>query len=65
MRLRRGKRIKYTDGPFTEAKELVAGFYVIEARDVDEGAEIAARCPGGGHGTVDVRPCRQLIVSDR
>ena len=65
VRLRRGKRIKYTDGPFTEAKELIAGFYVLEARDIDEAAEIAARFPGGGHGTVDIHPCRELIVADR
>jgi hypothetical protein len=65
VRLRRGKRIKYTDGPFTEAKELIAGFYVLEARDIEEAAEIAARFPGGRHGTVDIHPCRELIVADR
>jgi hypothetical protein len=65
VRLRRGKRIKYTDGPFTEAKELIAGFYVLEASDIEEAAEIAARFPGGRHGTVDIHPCRELIVADR
>lgn len=64
-RLRRGRRVRYTDGPFTEAKELVAGFYLLEARDLDEATEIAARFPGGRHGTVDIRPCRELVVAGR
>ena len=53
------------DGPFTESKELVAGFYFLEARDIDEAVEIASRFPGGRHGTVEVRPCRELIVEGR
>ena len=50
-----------TDGPFAEAKELVAGFSVIEARDAHHAGEIAAGCPileGGG--SVEVRPVRVL-----
>lgn len=65
VHLRRGKRAAVTDGPFTESKELVAGFYLLEARDIDEAAEIASRFPGGRHGTVEVRPCRELIVPGR
>ena len=65
IHLRRGKRAAVTDGPFTEAKELVAGFYLLEARDMDEAVEIASRFPGGRHGTVEVRPCRELIVPGR
>lgn len=65
VRLRKGARTAVTDGPFTEAKELVAGFYLLEARDMDEAVEIASRFPGGRHGTVDVRPCRELIVPGR
>jgi hypothetical protein len=65
VRLRQGKRVTVTDGPFAETKELVAGFYLLEARDIDEAAEIAARFPGGRHGTVEVRPCRELIVPGR
>jgi hypothetical protein len=64
-RLRRGQRVPLTDGPFTEAKELVAGFYLLEARDLDEAVAIAARFPGGRHGSVEVRPCRELIVPGR
>jgi hypothetical protein len=63
--LRRGKRAAVTDGPFTETKELVAGFYLLEARDMDEAVEIASRFPGGRHGSVEVRPCRELIVPGR
>lgn len=64
-RLRKGQRAAVTDGPFTESKELVAGFYLLEARDLDEAVEIASRFPGGRHGTVEVRPCRELIVPGR
>jgi hypothetical protein len=65
VRLRHGKRASFTDGPFTEAKEMIAGFYLIEARDIDEAVEIASRFPGGRHGTVEVRPCRELVVPGR
>jgi hypothetical protein len=63
VRPRRGK-VTVTDGPFTEAKEIVAGFYLIEARDRDEAISIAAQLPGGAHGAVEVRPCRQLLVDE-
>ena len=45
-----------SDGPFIDAKEHVGGFYLIEADELDEALEIAARCPGAKHGTVEVRP---------
>jgi hypothetical protein len=54
-----------TDGPFAEAKEVVAGFYAIEARDMDEAIEIASRIPTASIGTVEVRPARQLTVEGR
>jgi hypothetical protein len=50
-----------TDGPYAEAKDLVLGFIIVEARDIDEAAELAAGCPmvlGGG--AVEVRPIRKL-----
>ena len=62
--LRGGKRY-VTDGPFTEAKEVIAGFYLIEAHDMNEATEIASRIPSASLGIVDVRPCRQLIVEGR
>lgn len=54
----RGKPKKMvTDGPYAEAKDLVAGFMVVEARDLAEAAELAAGCPMlGGGGSVEVRP---------
>ena len=56
---RRGK-VTVTDGPYTETKELVAGFYLIEAKNIEEAASIAAQFPGAQHGAVEVRAVRQL-----
>ena len=61
IRVRRGKTT-VTDGPFTEAKEMIAGFYLLEARDLDEAVQIASRIPSAPIGTIEVRPTRQLIV---
>lgn len=52
----RGKG-KVTDGPFVEAKDLVAGFMIVEARDLDHAVELSKSCPMlGGQGSVEVRP---------
>jgi hypothetical protein len=64
VRMRQGRR-SVTDGPYAETKEMVAGFYLIEARDMDEALGIAARIPSAGLGTVEVRPARQLHVEGR
>jgi hypothetical protein len=64
VRVRQGK-VSVTDGPFTETKELVAGFYLIDARDGDEAIQIAARIPSAPLGTVEVRAARPLIVEGR
>jgi hypothetical protein len=61
LRVRNGK-LSVVDGPFTEAKEMVAGFYFIEAKDIDEAVQIAARIPSSAIGTLEVRPARQLDV---
>lgn len=61
VRVRQGK-VSATDGPFAEAKEHVGGFYLIEARDLNEATEIASRIPSAAIGTVEVRPTRRLIV---
>ncbi|HEX7150186.1 MAG TPA: YciI family protein [Thermoanaerobaculia bacterium] len=61
LRVQNGK-VTVMDGPFTETKELVAGFYLVEAKDQDEAVEIARRLPSLPHGWVEVRPCRQLEV---
>ena len=64
VRVRGGKR-SITDGPFTESKEVVAGFYLIEASDLREATEIASRIPAARLGTVEVRPTRELVVEGR
>lgn len=58
----RRSRTTVTDGPFTESKELVAGFYLIEAADIQEAVGIASRFPGAQHGAVEIREVRQLLV---
>lgn len=45
-----------TDGPFEVTKEMLAGFYVLACRDLDEAVELAARLPGARYGSVEVRP---------
>src|SRR5688572_19472145 len=55
VRVRQGK-IATTDGPFAETKEHLGGYYVIEARDLNEAIQIAARIPGARYGCVEVRP---------
>ncbi len=53
----RGRKRTVTDGPYAEAKDLVAGFIVVEARDLAEAARIASGCPIlEGEGSVEVRP---------
>ena len=59
----RNGRHTVTDGPYAETKEMVAGFYVIEARDLNEAIQVAARMPGGELGVVEVRPCRDLEIA--
>jgi hypothetical protein len=61
----KGGRAMITDGPFAEAKEVVAGFYLLEVRDRDEALQIAARIPSAGYATVEVRETRQLQVEGR
>jgi len=61
VRVRNGK-ITTTDGPFAETKEQLAGFYAIEAKDLDEAIAVAARIPPARYGTIEVRPMRELVV---
>ena len=55
-------RSTVTDGPFTETKELVAGFYLIEAADMEGAIAIAEQFPGAQHGAVEIRPVRSLLA---
>jgi hypothetical protein len=52
----RGGKISTTDGPFAETQEHLGGYYVIEARDLNEAIQVAARIPGARIGCVEVRP---------
>ena len=61
IRVRNG-RAAVTDGPYAETKEMVAGFYLIEARDLNEAIQVAGHLPAAPLGTVEVRPCRDLEV---
>jgi len=58
LRLRDGK-VSVTDGPFAETKEQLAGFYLIEARDLNEAIRLAAKIPPARLGCVEVRPVWQ------
>ncbi len=55
VRVRQGK-VSTTDGPFVETKEQLGGYYVIEAGDLNEAIQVAARIPGAWIGCVEVRP---------
>jgi hypothetical protein len=59
VRVREGKRL-VTDGPFAETREQLGGYYLIDARDLDEAIDIAGRIPGARLGTVEVRPIVDL-----
>ena len=61
LRVRNGK-VALTDGPYMETKEMVAGFYLVEARDLNEAIQVASRLPSAPLGTIEVRPCRDLEV---
>jgi hypothetical protein len=59
VRVRNGK-VAVTDGPFAETKECLAGFYMIEARDLNEAISIASRIPPAKVGSIEVRPIRPI-----
>lgn len=59
VRVRHGK-LSITDGPFAETKEQLAGFYLIEARDLNEAIQMAAKIPPAREGSIEVRPVREL-----
>lgn len=63
VRVQDGRTI-VTDGPFVEAKEAVGGFYLVEAKDLDEALELAAACPGAKFGAVEVRPVIDFAAAD-
>jgi len=56
----RGGKVSVTDGPFAETKEQLGGFFLIEARDMDEACAIAAKFPPARVATVEIRPVQEL-----
>jgi hypothetical protein len=63
LRLREG-RLTVTDGPYVETKEHLAGFYVIEAADIERATEIVGRIPSARFGAVELRPIRILTLPE-
>ncbi|HWD00444.1 MAG TPA: YciI family protein [Candidatus Sulfopaludibacter sp.] len=59
VRIREGKRL-VTDGPFAETREQLGGYFLIDAKDLDEALAIAARIPAARFGSVEVRPIVEL-----
>lgn len=59
VRVREGKRL-ITDGPFAETREQLGGYYVIEAKDLDEAIGIAERVPPAKFGTIEIRPVMEI-----
>ncbi|HKH48674.1 MAG TPA: YciI family protein [Thermoanaerobaculia bacterium] len=59
VRVRDGKRL-VTDGPFAETREQLGGFFLIEAKDLDEALAVAERIPMARRGTVEVRPVVEI-----
>ena len=61
VRVRNGQLTLF-DGPFAETKEMLAGFYLVDAKDLNEAIRIAAGIPPAQHGSIEVRPVRELQV---
>ena len=59
VRVRDGRRL-VTDGPFAETREQLGGYYLVEARDLDEAIRIAERIPPAQFGTVEIRPVLEI-----
>jgi hypothetical protein len=59
VRVRDGK-IAVTDGPFAETREQLGGYYLVEAKDLDEAVALAARIPGAQTGCIEVRPIQKF-----
>jgi hypothetical protein len=59
VQVRDGKRL-ITDGPFAETREQLGGYFLVEAKNLDEAIDIAGRIPGARKGTVEIRPLVEL-----
>ena len=56
----RNGEVLTSDGPFAETKEQIGGYYVVDAKDLDEAIEIASKIPGAHNGSVEVRPIWEM-----
>jgi hypothetical protein len=63
VRVRDGK-LTVTDGPFAETKEQLAGYYLLEARDINEAIQLAGNIPPARYGGIEIRPVRELQETD-
>jgi hypothetical protein len=55
-----GSNTVTTDGPFAETKEWLAGYYLLDCKDLDEAVEMAAKIPAAAHGAIEVRPIMEI-----
>jgi hypothetical protein len=60
VRVRNGK-LSTTDGPFAETKEQLGGYYLVEAKDLNEAIQVASRIPGARLGSIEVRPVMEVM----
>ena len=56
----RDGKVLTSDGPFAETKEQIGGYFLVDCRDLDEAVEVAAKIPGAGHGSIEVRPIWEM-----
>jgi hypothetical protein len=61
----RGGDVLVTDGPFAETKEMIGGFFLIEAQDREEAIRVASRWPSARLGSIEVRPIEDTLPTDR
>jgi len=61
----RNGKLSVSDGPFAETKEQLAGFYLIDARDLDEAIQLASKIPPARVGSIEVRPVRPIRENPR
>ena len=64
VKVRDGQRL-VTDGPFAEAKELIGGYFIVEARDREEAIALAAGWPSARFGAIEVRPIDEVLRTDK
>jgi hypothetical protein len=62
VRVRNGE-VTLFDGPFAETREMLAGFYLVDAKDLNEAVQIAAGIPPARYGSIEVRPVRELQLA--